>query len=253
MPAFQRGISPMIVTDNQTGTNVAEIADGIFRINTPIPPSAMPGGFSFNQYLICGEEPLLFHTGPRALFTQVKDAIEAVLPAQRLHYVAFSHVEADECGTLNQLLALAPHAQPLCGQIATMVSIGDLADRPPVALNDGETRLLGPHRVRWLDAPHLPHGWECGYLFEESTATLLCGDLFTQPGAGAVPLTRGDILTPSEAFRRQMDYFSHSPQTPSLLAKLAATKPQRLACMHGSAWEGDGAALLKALGESLQT
>jgi flavorubredoxin len=243
----------MIVTDSETGTNLAEIADGIFRINTPVPPSVMPGGFSFNQYLIRDEEPLLFHTGPRALLSQVRSAIQAAMPIERLRYVAFSHVEADECGTLNQLLALAPQAQPLCGQVAALVSISDLADRPPVALSDGETRTLGRHRVRWLDAPHLPHGWECGYLFEETTATLLCGDLFTQPGAGAEPLTRGDILTPSDAFRRQMDYFAHSPQTPNLLTKLAATKPRRLACMHGSAWEGDGAALLEALGQSLQT
>jgi flavorubredoxin len=241
----------VIVTDSQTGTNLAEIAEGIFRINTPIPPSVMPGGFSFNQYLIRDEEPLLFHTGPRALLAQVRGAIQAAMPIERLRYVSFSHFEADECGTLNQLLALAPQAQPLCGQIGAMVSIGDLADRPPVAMHDGEARSLGRHRVRWLDAPHLPHGWDCGYLFEETSATLLCGDLLTQPGPGGEPLTQGDILSPSDAFRRQMDYFSHSPQTPSLLAKLAATRPQRLACMHGSAWEGDGAALLGALGQSL--
>jgi flavorubredoxin len=241
----------MIVTDSQTGTNLAEIADRIFRINTPIPPSAMPGGFSFNQYLIRDEEPLLFHTGPRALLAPVKRAIEAVMPIEQLRYIAFSHVEADECGTLNPLLAAAPQALPLCGQVAAMVSISDLADRPPVVLHDGETRSLGHHRVRWLDAPHLPHGWECGYLFEETSATLLCSDLFTQPGPGTVPLTREDILAPSDPFRRQRDYFSHTPQTASLLAKLAATRPQRLACMHGSAWEGDGAALLGALGESL--
>jgi flavorubredoxin len=241
----------MIVTDKETGTNLAEIAEGIFRINTPIPPSAFPGGFSFNQYLVLDEEPLLFHTGPRAILASVTGAIRAAMPIERLRHVAFSHVEADECGTLNQLLALAPQAQPLCGQIAAMVSIGDLADRPPTALNDGETRSLGRHQVRWLDAAHLPHGWECGYLFEETTRTLLCGDLFTQPGIGEEPLTRGDILGPSDAFRRQMDYFAHSPHTASLLAKLAETRPQRLACMHGSAWEGDGAALLGALGESL--
>jgi flavorubredoxin len=241
----------MIVTDSQTGTNLAEIADRIFRINTPIPPSAMPGGFSFNQYLIRDDEPLLFHTGPRAILAQVKRAIEAVMPIEQLRYVAFSHMEADECGTLNPLLAMAPQAQPLCGQVAAMTSISDLADRPPVALHDGETRPLGRHKVRWLDAPHLPHGWECGYLFEETSATLLCSDLFTQPGPGALPLTREDILGPSDQFRRQMDYYSHSPQTARLLAKLAATRPQRLACMHGSAWEGDGAALLGALGESL--
>jgi hypothetical protein len=129
--------------------------------------------------------------------------------------------------------------------------MADLADRPPRALQDGETLALGRHRVRWLDAPHLPHAWECGYLFEESTATLLCGDLFTQPGDGAAPLVESDILESSEAFRRQMDYYSHSKHGGALLDKLAATRPATLACMHGSAWRGDGAALLRALGERL--
>jgi flavorubredoxin len=239
------------VTDREAGTNIAEIADGIFRINTPVPPSDMPGGFSFNQYLVMDDEPLLFHTGPRKLFPVVRGAIAAVMPPERLRYVAFSHVEADECGSLNQLLAMAPRAEPLCGQIAAMVSIGDLADRPPIALADGETRNLGKHQVRWLDAPHLPHGWECGYLFEETTATLFCGDLFTQPGPGEEPLTESDILGPSEAFRKAMEYYAHSPETGALLAKLAATRPRRLACMHGSAWQGDGAALLTELARRL--
>jgi len=240
-----------IVTDRDSGTNIAEIADGIYRINTPVPPSEMPSGFSFNQYLVLDEAPLLFHTGPRKLFPKVQGAIAAVMPPERLRYVSFSHHEADENGALNQFLALAPAAQPLCGQIAAMVSIGDLADRPPVALADGETLDLGERRVRWLDAPHLPHGWECGFLFEETTATLLCGDLFTQPGAGEEALTEGDILGPSEAFRKAMDYYAHSPETGALLAKLAATRPKTLACMHGSAWRGDGAALLAELGRRL--
>lgn len=241
----------MTITDREAGTNVAEIADGIYRINTPVPPSAMPGGFSFNQYLVLDDAPLLFHTGPRGLFPQVRGAIAALMPPERLRYVAFSHVEADECGSLNQLLAMAPQAEPLCGQVAALVSIGDLADRPPVALADGETRSLGKHRVRWLDAPHLPHGWECGYLFEETTATLFCGDLLTQPGAGAEPLTEADVLGPSEAFRKAMDYYAHSPATGALLAKLAATKPAVLACMHGSAWRGDGAGLIAELARRL--
>jgi flavorubredoxin len=239
------------VTDRETGTNLAEIADGIFRINTPVPPAAMPGGFSFNQYLILDDEPLLFHTGPRRLFPQVRGAIAAAMPPERLRFVAFSHVEADECGSLNELLAMAPEARPLCGQVAAMVSIEDLADRPPVALGDGESRGLGKRRVRWLDAPHLPHGWECGFLFEETTATLFCGDLFTQPGDGAEPLTGADILEPSELFRGAMDYYAHSPATGALIAKLAATRPGTLACMHGSAWTGDGAGLLAELGRRL--
>lgn len=236
----------MAVTNTQSGTNVHEIAEGIYRINTPV---AIPGacGFSFNQYLIAGDEPLIFHTGPRGMFPLVREAVASVMPVEKLRYVAFSHVEADECGSLNEWLAAAPQASPLCGTVAAMVSIADLADRPPRALADGETLSLGKHTVRWLDAPHLPHGWECGYLVEERTRTLLCGDLFTQGGADLPAVTESDILGPSEAFRQAMDYFSHTNHTGLLLEKLAATEPATLACMHGSAWRGDGAVLLRAL------
>jgi flavorubredoxin len=175
----------------------------------------------------------------------------AVIPVGRLRYVGLSHVEADECGSINELLAAAPRAEPLCGQVAAMVSMGDLADRPPRAVADGETISLGTHRVRWFDTPHLPHAWECGFLLEESTRTLLCGDLFTQPGSGRQPLTETDILGPREDFRQQMDYFSHSKNAPALIEQLAATHPRTLGCMHGSAWRGDGAALLRALAVSI--
>jgi flavorubredoxin len=240
----------MAVTNASTGTNVHEIADGVYRVNTPV---ALPdgGGFSFNQYLIVDDEPLLFHTGPRRMFPLVQEAVGSVLPVARLRHVAFSHVESDECGSLNEWLAAAPHAAPLCGQVAAMVSIGDLADRPPRALADGEVVPLGRHSVRWFDTPHLPHAWECGFLLEERTATLLCGDLFTQPGAESAPLTEGDILGPSEAFRHQLDYFSHTRHVRTMIEKLAAAQPRVLACMHGSAWSGDGAKLLRALGDAL--
>jgi flavorubredoxin len=235
----------MTVTNRQSGTNVHEIADGIYRINTPVP------GFSFNQYLIVDDEPLLFHTGPRKLFPLVREAVATVLPVERLRHIAFSHVESDECGSLNEWLAAAPRAAPLCGSVAAMVSIGDLADRAPRALADGEGLSLGRHQVRWFDAPHLPHAWDCGFLAEETTRTLLCGDLFTQGGTDMPALTESDILGPSEAFRRQMDYYSHTRFARDLLEKLAATQPATLACMHGSAWRGDGAALLRALADEL--
>ncbi|MCC7413918.1 MAG: MBL fold metallo-hydrolase [Gammaproteobacteria bacterium] len=240
----------MTVTNNDSGTNVHEIADGIYRINTPIViPGA--GGFSFNQYLVADDEPLLFHTGPRKMFPLVRDAVASVLPAERLRYVSFSHVEADECGSLNEWLAVAPHSVPLCGTIAALVSIGDLADRAPRALADGESLSLGRHTVRWLDTPHLPHAWECGFLSEDSTRTLLCGDLFTQPGAGDPPVTEADILGPSEAFRHELDYFSYTKDARAMIDKLANTRPTTLACMHGSVWRGDGAQLLRALADSL--
>jgi flavorubredoxin len=241
-----------MITNPQSGTNIHEIADGTYRINTPI---RFPDGtaFSFNQYLVVDDEPLLFHTGPRRLFPLVSEAIGRVLPVDRLRYVGLSHVEADECGSMNEFLALAPRSVPLCGQIATMVSMNDLADRAPRALADGELLALGRHTMRWFDTPHMPHAWECGLMMDVSTSTFFCGDLFTQPGAGEVPLTEADILAPSEAFRRPMDYFAHAPSTTTTLHRLAAEKPQTLACMHGSAWRGDGGSLLRELARAVTT
>lgn len=247
LPFFMDGLV-MAVTNIHSGTNVQEIADNIFRINTPV---NIAGGFSFNQYLIADDAPLLFHTGPRKLFPLVREAVESILPVHSLRHIGFSHYEADECGSLNEWLALAPHAVPLCSRVAAMVSVNDMAEREARALADGEIVELGRHRVKWLDAPHLPHGWETGYLMESSTATLLCGDLFTQPGTGEQALTEADILEPSEAFRHAMDYFSHSTHAPALIEKLANESPATLACMHGSAWKGDGANLLRSLGKRL--
>jgi len=240
----------MVVTNRESGTNVQEIADGIYRINTPV---TLPngGGFSFNQYVILDDETLLFHTGPRKLFPLVREAVASLLPIESLRYVGLSHVEADECGSLNDWLAAAPHSVPVCGTVAAMVSIDDLADRTAIALADGERLPLGRHSVRWLDMPHLPHAWECGYLVEEDTRTLLCGDLFTQCGARLPAVTTADILGPSEAFRQAMDYFSHTTRASLLLERLAAAEPTTLACMHGSAWQGNGAALLRSLADRL--
>jgi flavorubredoxin len=237
-----------MITNTQSGTNIAEIAAGIFRINTPITiPGA--GHFSFNQYLVRDADPLLFHTGPRRLFPLVREAIGKVMPIEQLRYVAFSHVEADECGSLNEFLAVAPRAEPVCGQIAAMTSINDLADRAPRVLADSAALSLGSHSVKWFDTPHVPHGWECGLLMETTTRTFLCGDLFTQGGAGEKALVETDILEPSEAFRAPMDYFAHAPHTGAILRRIAEEKPTTLACMHGSAWRGDGANLLRALAE----
>jgi flavorubredoxin len=241
----------MTVTNAQSGTNVAEVADGIYRINTPVVLQDVAGGFSFNQYLIRDDEPLLFHTGPRKLFPLVREAVGSLIAPERLRYVAFSHFEADECGSLNEWLAAAPEALPVCSTIGAMVSVNDVAERPARALRDGETLSLGRRLVRWFDTPHLPHGWDSGLLMEEVTRTLFCGDLFTQGGAHSPALTDSDILGPSESFRAPMDYFAHAPDTSRQLERLAGTRPRTLACMHGSAWQGDGAALLRALAERL--
>ena len=232
-------------------TRIDEIADGMYRIHTPVPPELAPGGFSFNQYLVLDDQPLLFHTGSRRLFSPVAEAISRVTPLAGLRYIAFSHWEQDECGGLNNLLAAAPRSEPVCSQVNAMIN-SDGMDRPPRALADGEVLVLGRHRLRWLDTPHLPHGWESGLMFEETTATLLCGDLFTQPGTGDEPLVDTDILEPSEALRRGgLDYFAHGRDLPDQLERLAALGPRVLACMHGHAWTGDGAALLRALARAV--
>jgi flavorubredoxin len=238
-----------MITNQHTGTRIDEIADRIFRINTPV---EIPGGaFSFNQYLIVDDAPLLFHTGPRRMFPLVREAVSAVIDPSTLRWISFSHVESDESGSLNDWLALAPQSEPLVGSVAAIVQVGDLADRPPRGLADGERVSTGSRVVRWIDTPHLPHGWETGYLYEETTGTLFCGDLFTQPGRGDLAITEADILEPSEAFRGAMDYYSATKNSAMLIEKVASTNPQTLACMHGSAWRGDGAGLLRELGRRL--
>ncbi|MCI4568944.1 hypothetical protein [Lysobacter sp. CFH 32150] len=239
-----------MLTNTQSGTNIHEIEDGIYRINTPV---RLPDGqsFNFNQYLVVDDAPLLFHTGPRRMFPLVSEAIARVMPLERLRYIGFSHVESDECGSLNEFLAVAPQAVPVCGQIAAMVSVEDIADRAPRALADGEALSLGRRSLTWFDTPHLPHGWECGLMMDLATHTFFCGDLFTQPGDGTKALISSDILGPSEAFRAPMDYYAHAPNTGALLERLASMNPRTLACMHGSAWQGDGGTLLRELARAL--
>lgn len=241
-----------MITNSESGTRIDEIAPGIHRVSTPVPPDVMPGGFTFNQFLVEDEHPLLYHTGPKKMFPLVWEAIEQVLPVDSLRYIGFSHYEADECGSLNDFLALAPAAEPLCSVTAKMVSVDDISLRSARAIADGEMISLGRHRVRWLDTPHFPHAWECGHLFEETTSTLFCGDLFTQGGDRHEAVTKEDILGPSEQMRRGMDYYSATRNGADLAEKLAATRPALLACMHGASWEGDGAGLLRELGEVLQ-
>jgi flavorubredoxin len=201
---------------------------------------------------VVDDDPLLFHSGLRRMFPLVREAIAAVMPVERLRYVGLSHFEADECGALNEFLAVAPQAVPLCGQVAALVSVNDYADRAARAMADGEELSLGRHRIRWFDTPHMPHGWECGLMMDMSTRTFFCGDLFTQGGTGEVALTESDILGPSEAFRGPMDYYAHAPNTGAVLERLARENPTTLACMHGSAFRGDGAKLLRDLARAVQ-
>ena len=237
--------------DPDTGTTVDEIADGIFRISTPT-ALASGMGFTFNQFLIRDEQPLLFHTGQRKLFPATRAAVARVMPVERLRYVSFSHFEADECGALNDFLALAPEARPLCGRLAASTSVDDTALRPAHVLADGETLSLGRHNVVWFDTPHMPHAWECGMLMETTSATLFCSDLFTQSGSTHAAMTTADILGPSETLRKRFGYFPFTAGTRPALERLAARQPKVMACMHGSAWQGDGSALLRALADAVE-
>jgi flavorubredoxin len=246
-----------MITDSQTNTTIHEIEDGIYRISVPVPEA----DFAYNQFLVVDEEPLLFHTGLRAHFPLVSNAIRQVMPLERLRYLAFSHFESDECGALNLFLGAAPEAVPVASRVAVLTSLTDFAERPPRALADGETLTLGRRTVQWLDTPHLPHGWETGYLFESSTRTLFCGDLFTHGGAHAAPLIDSDLLVPAEEFRVGFsnalglpDAYGFTRDTRKHVEKLAATNPLTLAVMHGSSWrgrDGEGAQLLRRLGEAV--
>ncbi|MCW5803554.1 MAG: MBL fold metallo-hydrolase [Deltaproteobacteria bacterium] len=236
----------MGVTNLMAGTRIDEVADRVYRISTVV----AGGTFSHNQYLIDDDDPLLFHTGSRRLAPFVMEAVSTIMPFACIRYLAFSHYESDECGALDAMLAAAPKGEPVCGRINTLIN-ADAFDRPARTLADGEILALGRHRIRWLDAPHVPHGWECGFAFEEVTGMLLCGDLFSQGGGGLPPLSTSDLVGASEAFRRRVDYFSYAANTRRVLEHLAATGATSLGCMHGSAWEGDAPGALRALGDAL--
>jgi len=240
-----------MITHPQSGTRVDEIASGIYRISIPL-AEGIPGGFSFNHFLIAADEPMLFHSGYRQHFPMLKEAIAAVMPPERLRYVGYSHYEPDESGAVDQFLAIATGARPVCSDIGAMISMGGAFNAPSFGLADGQLLDLGSRRMKWIATPHVPHGWDCGILFDESTGTLLCGDLFTQGGSTPPPVTEKDILGPSELFRKPMDYFAHSTRSSVILEKLAALKPQLLACQHGSSYRGDGAALLRELSRILE-
>lgn len=233
-------------------TVITEIGPRIYRLSTFF-PDQLPGGFTFNQFLIDAEQPLLFHTGMRGLYASVSEAAGRVLPLERLRWVSFGHVEADECGSMNSWLAAAPEAQVLHGQVGCMVSLGDLADRPPRPLADGEVLDLGGRRVRLYATPHVPHAWEAIVLYEETTRTLFCGDLCTHAGNGP-PVVESDIAGLALAFERALPGATAlTPATAPTIRRLAALEPATLAVMHGSSFRGDCAAQLRALADGFET
>jgi flavorubredoxin len=217
---------------------VDEITDGIYRISTWI-PDVSPEGFTFNQFLVVGDEPLLFHTGPRAMFPLVAEAVASVVPVESLRWISFGHVESDECGAVNMWLAASPRSEIAYGALGCMVSLNDMCDRPPRALAEGEVIDLGGKRVRQISTPHVPHGWEAQVMFEETTGTLLCGDLFTAIGRGPA-LTTDDIVAPAVAAEAMFHATSFAPHTAATLRGLGDLRPTTLALMHGSSFQGDG-------------
>jgi flavorubredoxin len=219
-------------------TNLDEIAEGIYRISTYLPDIAPPAGFTMNQFLVIGDDPLLFHCGPRALFPFVAEAVAKVVPVESLRWVTFGHVESDECGSMNMWLAAAPAAQVAHGAIGCMVSLNDLCDRPPRQLANGEVIDLGRKRVRHIDTPHVPHCWEARVLYEETTGTLLCGDLFSHVGSGPA-LTTNDVVEPAMATEAMFHAYSLAPATAATLRALGDLAPTTLAIMHGSSFAGN--------------
>lgn len=240
-----------MIAMQETGTRVDEVAAGIYRICTPL--DIIPGGFTINSYLIDDHQPLLFHTGHRKLFPATLQAVKRVMPIEKLRWIGGSHFEGDEYGALNEFLDVAPNATPFGTEVGVMTSINDFATRAARGFSDGEEFTIGDRTMKWLNTPHVPHGWDCGVLFDLSTGTLLCGDLFTQPGADMPAVTESEVLSASEAMRGMMDYYAHAMSTTAILERLAGLQPSMLACQHGSAYRGNGAALLRELSATIET
>ena len=226
-------------------TRVDEVAERIYRLSTFL-PAVGPRGFTFNQFLVDAEEPLLFHTGQRALFGAVSTAAARVMDLRRLRWIAFSHIEADECGSLAEWLDAAPDATVTHGRIGCAIWLDDQAPRPPRALADGEVLDLGGRRVRRLDTPHVPHCWDAGLLYEETTGTLFTSDLFTHVGDPPA-LTTGDLMGPAVEAERQFGYTALTPATGATIRRLAALAPRTLAVMHGSSYSGAAGPVLETL------
>lgn len=232
-------------------TRIDAIGDGIYRLSSFIPEIAAPAGFTFNQFLIAADQPLLYHCGPRGLFPSVSAAIARVMPVESLRWISFGHVEADECGAMNLWLEAAPEAQVVYSKLGAEISVNDMADRPPRILEEGETLDLGGKRIRLIPTPHVPHGWEAQALYEEVTGTLFCGDLLSHPG-GAGPLTEEDLVEAAMASEDMFGATSLGPHTAPGIRKLAALAPTTLAIMHGPSFRGDGGDALARLADRFE-
>lgn len=226
---------------------ITEIDDGIFRLSVFVPEIAPPQGFVFNSFLIVDDEPLLFHAGQRGMFPLFSEAVSSLIPLERLRWISFGHIEADECGAMNLWLEAAPNAEVVHGQTACNISLKDLADRPPRAVADGELITSGRRRIRYIDTPHVPHAWESGVIFEETSQILFCGDLFTQLGNQAT--SEADIVPAATAAEDVFHSTSVGAATAPTIRRLAALEPRVLALMHGPTFFGDGADALNRLAD----
>jgi flavorubredoxin len=232
--------------DTGVETKVDEIAPHIFRFSTWV-PDISEHGFTFNQFLLTGDEPFLFHCGMRQLFPAVSAAIAKVIPVEQLRWISFAHVEADECGAMNLLLAAAPHAQVIHGPLACTLSLNDMCDRPP-AMAGAEPHDIGGHRLRFIPTPHVPHNWESGLWFDETTSTLLAGDLFTHTGQ-CPALTESDCVAPALEAEALFHATGLTANLAPTLEQLAQLAPTTLALMHGASFIGDGAGQLRGLAD----
>ena len=229
------------------GTRIDEIADGIFSLSTYFPEVVPPAGFTINQFLVLADEPLLFHCGLRAMFPSSLAAVAKLLPVERLRWITFGHFEADECGALDAYLAACPRAEVAFGALGCALSLDDLLGRRrPRALDPGEALDLGGRRVVAIPTPHAPHNQEAQALYEETTGTLLCGDLFTQIGP-APALTSECLIERALDAEDVLNSAPPGPAVPDALDHLAGYAPRTLATMHGTSFEGDGAAALRRL------
>ena len=232
---------------------IDEIAPDTFRISTYVAQYDL----QFNHFLVRDEEPLLFHTGMRGMFPLMREAVARLIDPAALRWISWSHFEVDECGALNEWLAVAPHATPAVGALGAMINIADFSHRPPRGLSADDVLETGRHRFRFVQTPHLPHGWDAGVLFDETNRVLFCSDLMHQIGE-VEPVTEGDVVgrwrhalaTYQET--PLMDYLPYTHNTATQLAKLAALEPRMLAAMHGSAFAGDCAQALLAGNEVLR-
>ncbi|WP_048468583.1 hypothetical protein [Mycolicibacterium chlorophenolicum] len=230
-------------------TQLDEIAPGIFRMSTWV-PDITEHGFTFNQFLLTGDEPFLFHTGQRQLFPLVSAAIKRVIPLEKLRWISFGHIEADECGAMNLFLDAAPNAEVIHGPLACMLSLTDMCDRPPVtaSVEPGALHDIGGHRLQFIPTPHVPHNWEAGLWFDETTSTLFAGDLFTHAGKCAA-ITDSDCVAPALDAEGLFHATGLTTNLESTLHQLAELDPITLALMHGASYQGDGAGQLRALAD----